>query len=590
MRRLTVTLVAALALALGAAAPAGAADPQYRDGPEGRSLLGGQWLHRDSETAPWAPVTIPHAWNARDDSPASMQGSVRFYRKDFRVPSRSPALKWLVRFESVNLRAEVWLNGRLIGRHAGPFLPFELGLDGVRRGGVNRLVVRVDSRRRDTDFPPGSMTTDGVPRGGWWNAGGLLREVYLRPVRRVDLEEVTATTTASTVNVRARVRNHTRVARSVGVTGRFGDQRFRLGTVALPARGAAVVSRRLVVRRPRLWSPSSPYLYPVSVRAGTARWSLRTGLRTVKVSNGRLYLNGRATRLRGVGYHEDTRERGMAITNRDRAWLMDEAQALGATMMRTHYPPGQYLQELADREGMLLWSEVPVYQMPGNVLDNPSVRASAVDLVQRNIDVNGSHPSILTWSIGNELGAQVSPGQGAYIAAAARAAHRRDRTRPVSLATNGYASALCQKRYQPLDLLGFNEYYGWYPGPDGLMFDRDALSEFLDRARACYPRQAIMVSEFGAEANRDGPAEEKGTFTFQRDFVNFHLGVMDSKPWLSGALYWALNEFRVRPNWEGGNPRPSPPVHQKGLLTYDQARKPAWEDVRRAFGAAGLYP
>ena len=91
-----------------------------------------------------------------------------------------------------------------------------------------------------------------------------------------------------------------------------------------------------------------------------------------------------------------------------------------------------------------------------------------------------------------------------------------------------------------------------------------------------------MVTEFGAEANRDGPVEEKGTWSFQQDFVNFHLGVFATKPWLSGALYWALNEFRVRPGWAGGNPRPSPPVHQKGLVTYDDhVRKPAWEDVHR---------
>ena len=92
-----------------------------------------------------------------------------------------------------------------------------------------------------------------------------------------------------------------------------------------------------------------------------------------------------------------------------------------------------------------------------------------------------------------------------------------------------------------------------------------------------------MVSEFGAEANRDGPIEEKGTWAFQQDFVNYHLGVFATKPWLSGALYWAINEFRVRPGWEGGNPRPQPPVHQKGLPTYDWAHKPAWADAQRWF-------
>ena len=92
-----------------------------------------------------------------------------------------------------------------------------------------------------------------------------------------------------------------------------------------------------------------------------------------------------------------------------------------------------------------------------------------------------------------------------------------------------------------------------------------------------------MVTEFGAEANRDGPIEEKGTWGFQQEWVNYHLGVFATKPWLSGAIYWSLNEFWVRPGWEGGNPRPTSPLHQKGLITYDGVRKPAWADVQRWF-------
>ena len=148
----------------------------------------------------------------------------------------------------------------------------------------------------------------------------------------------------------------------------------------------------------------------------------------------------------------------------------------------------------------------------------------------------------------------------------------------------GYTTAGCHAAYAPLDVLGFNDYFGWYPGPGGSIFDSELLSPYLDAVRACYPDKAIAVTEFGAEANRDGPVEEKGTWEAQRAFVRYHLGVYATKPWLSGAAYWALNEFRVHPVWEGGNPRPQPPVHQKGLLRYGTwERKPAWSDVRRSF-------
>ena len=107
--------------------------------------------------------------------------------------------------------------------------------------------------------------------------------------------------------------------------------------------------------------------------------------------------------------------------------------------------------------------------------------------------------------------------------------------------------------------------------------------------RQCYPNKAIVITEFGAEANRDGPVDEKGTYAFQQDFVNYHLGVYATKPWLSGAIYFALQEFRVRPDWDGGNPRPQPPIHQKGLVSFDGVRKPAFFDVQRIFRATKQF-
>jgi beta-glucuronidase len=193
---------------------------------------------------------------------------------------------------------------------------------------------------------------------------------------------------------------------------------------------------------------------------------------------------------------------------------------------------------------------------------------------------------VIVWSIGNELSSRPGPVQSYYIKRAADTAHALDPTRPVGIAVAGFQSAGCATNaYKPLDVIGINEYYGWYPGPNGQTADRTLLPSYLDSVRGCYPNKAVVVSEFGAEANRDGPVEEKGTFAFQQDFVRFHLGVIATKPWLSGAIYWALQEFRVRPGWEGGNPRPQAPIHQKGLLTFSGQPKPAWFDVQRLFKA-----
>jgi beta-glucuronidase len=603
-----------LTLALVGVAPAaaqGADTPSsrtlYEDGPEGRFLVDGEWLFRldsrdeglrrrfmrQSSRAGWTPIRVPHAWNVGDDSPASMQGSIGWYRKEFEVPSRSAALDWALRFESVNYRADVWLNGRKVGSNRGAYLPFTVLLERIRRRGVNRLVVRVDSRRKPTDFPPGRINPNtGLPTGGWWNYGGLLREVYLQRVDTVQFEHALVIprlgcrACRATVRMSTELRNVTPRSRRATVTGRFGARRVRLGSSTIRPGRTAAFAGSLRIARPQLWSPRSPYLYPaaIEVRARgrtVGRWRLKTGVRSIRVAGGRLTLNGRALQIRGVGVHEDNRTQGFAVDNRWRRWLVDQTKALGASMLRTHYPMHPYIHELADREGLLIWSEIPVYSTKPEYLDD--IRNRAVAELRKNIRTNGSHPSVMIWSIANELSSDPGPSQYDYIRAAKGAADELDPTRPVGLAVAGYPSAGCQSRYGPLDVIGFNDYFGWYPGPGGSLFDRNRLALYLDSVRRCYRGKAIMVTEFGAEANRDGSVEDKGTWAFQQDFVNFHLRVFASRPWLSGALYWALNEFRVRPEWDGGNPFATPPIHQKGLLTYDGQRKPAWADVQRWF-------
>ena len=116
------------------------ARPLYRDGPSGRFLVDGAWLfradpafngdgqgwQRNASTAGWTQTTVPNAWNATDESTASFAGAVGWYRKDFRLPSKQRQLMWTARFESVNYRVSIWLNGRFLGKHEGAYLPFEL--------------------------------------------------------------------------------------------------------------------------------------------------------------------------------------------------------------------------------------------------------------------------------------------------------------------------------------------------------------------------------------------------------------------------------------------------------------------------------
>ncbi len=624
IRRQLALLIILLA-GLAAAAPAAHAQAMdgitrgatYSDGPDNRYLIGGDWLFRlDKElvgvaqgfqtqqtTDGWTRTTVPNAWNAGDNSVESMTGTVGWYRKDFRLPDSRSRMAWLLRFESVNYRTQVWLNGKRVGRHTGAYLPFELRIPNraLNRKGMNRLVVRVDNRRLAADFPPSGLTGSGDPAGGWWNYGGLLREVYLKRVDRVNISSVLVrpmlkcSSCDATVLARINLRNYGRRASRVSVSGTYAGRGLRFGgSRNIGAGKFGTFEARIKIRNPRLWSPARPHRYKVrfTVRAGGSKvqgYRLRSGIRLIKVVNGRLTLNGRAVRMRGVGLHEDDPTTGFAISSARRKQIVAQARELGATVLRSHYPFHPEIHELADRLGLMVWSEIPVYAVKNSALKRLSVRKLAAKEVEANILANRNHPSVFVWSIGNELSSRAGPVIGFYIKRATRRAKALDPTRPVGLAINGYPSAGCRPEYAPLDLLGLNSYFGWYPGPNGQLAGRELLSGYLDQARKCYRRKALIVSEFGAEANRSGPIEEKGTFEFQQDFVRFHTALYASKSWLSGALYWALQEFRVRPNWDGGNPRPEPPIHQKGVLRFDGTKKPAWFDLQRAFGATKQY-
>jgi beta-glucuronidase len=124
----------------------------------------------------------------------------------------------------------------------------------------------------------------------------------------------------------------------------------------------------------------------------------------------------------------------------------------------------------------------------------------------------------------------------------------------------------CQSAYAPLDVIGFNDYIGWFQEGGGTTDDRQALGPFLDFLHNCYPSKALMVSEVGFEANRHGPVDERGTYEFQADLTRYHLGVFASKPYLSGAIWFALQNFAAHPGWTGGNPIGDPPFVEKGEI------------------------
>jgi beta-glucuronidase len=200
----------------------------------------------------------------------------------------------------------------------------------------------------------------------------------------------------------------------------------------------------------------------------------------------------------------------------------------------------------------------------------------ALDALVRRVR---NHASVMTWSVSNET-LRGGAAEARYLRAAAALVRRLDATRLVAADAPLRPLDALPPGLRDLDAIGINDYVGWYGGtlPGDLLAD-------LRHVRARFPEQALFVSEFGAEANRRGPATRKGTYAFQTRFLRRSLGAFARSGVLSGSLIWALRDFAVRPGWDGGNPRPHPPLNEKGLFRLDGTPKPAVAFVRAAFAA-----
>jgi beta-glucuronidase len=438
--------------------------------------------------------------------------------------------------------------------------------------GVNRLIVRVDDRRGPGDLPPG-------PGGGWWNYGGINQEVYLRSVQAVDMSPVVirpilpCPTCAATVQEQVSVRNVTDAPQTVVLQGSYGAAALNFGGHTIPAGATWVAEDSVTIPSPHLWAPGDPFLYRASLTVSDAHgrklegYVDYSGIRSISVTpSGQLLLNGRALDLRGFDLHELNITTGAALSPAQLSALVGWARELGGGIIRAHYPLNPEIEELADRDGILLWSEIPVYQVNSRYLTRTAWLNSAHAMLRQNILTNQNHPSVLLWSIGNELTTPPDDAEARYIAGATQLAHQLDPTRPVGMAISDWPGVACQSAYAPLDVIGFNDYFGWFDAGGGSTDDPDELSPFLDSLHACYPSKSLMITEFGFEGSRNGPAEQKGTYQYQTAGAAFHLGVFASKPYISGAMWFALQSFAARPGWGGGDPFPNPPFVQKGEI------------------------
>jgi hypothetical protein len=607
------TVLACIALAATSAAAAEAPPSQSLifEGPGGRSPLT-QWVLRKDPTnrglkLGWArggfsgsTVRVPNVVNPTPYSgragARNYQGSVAWYRASFQAALSG---RYVLSFQSANYRADVFVDGRLVGSHRGSYLPFELAT--TLAAGTHTVVVRVDWR-----FPH-RQSEEGFHRT-WFNWGGLDGEVDVRAAGASELSDPTMVTTLSplapdakqaSVSVSVSVRNNG-PSRTITPTGSLtrGTVTIPIGfpALSLAAGQAGTATGTATISEPALWSPASPSLYQLELAVGSeSSYSARVGLRQITWHGQDVFLNGQRLRLHGATIQEDVLGHGDALTPADQDALVVDLKAIGANAVRAQHPLDPALLERLDAAGMLIWQGIGPVEGAGNWYSStPKLLAEAEGQARTGAIAGALHPSIFGWNLVDEVsGNGRNAWEVAYVRNMARWLHAHDPTRLVAVDVWGrHPPANPGTLYSEVDAVAETDYSGWYESPH----DTTAQLEARMRARLAAMERAfagkvLVISEFGAESNTLNPPGSPGSYAFQSRVLAAHIKVYSADPHLTAMLVWVLRDYPLTPSFSGGSIRHVLPhvrlmegLNQKGLFTYAGAAKPAVSVVAQLFG------
>jgi len=532
----------------------------------------------------WTAVTVPHTFNAADGEQPDYYRGPAWYRRPFYVRELSKTRRLVVQFDAVATRADVYVNGKFIGRHDGGYSRFRFDITDAIVPGRNVLAVRADNSRNLSITPLG---------GDFTVFGGIYRPVSFIEVDQLhfDLSHfggpgVYARTNAiendrAQVLVDARIANSGKDKAVIPLSITIRDSRERVVAVGscrvnVPGSSVETATVQLTVAHPELWDGfRDPALYKVVARLGDDgdEVTVPLGIRQFRFDPQQgLILNGRHYAVHGVDLMNSERpEKGTAVTNAEVDQDFSIVREMGTTGVRlVHFQHPQEAYDEADRLGLVAWAELGVN---GVIEDTPEFRANASQQLKELIFQNYNHPSILMWGLGNEI-YSTDPQVAQFLSDLNRAAKELDPTRATV-----YAHC-CQADNDPkamvTDLIGFNKYFGWYPEQKG------TIGDWAARVHQAEPTRLIAVSEYGAGGSilqqedppkrpvADGPWHPE---QYQALFHERSWRDLKDKSYLWGTFVWAAFDLPSAGRDEGDRPG----INDKGLVTYDRAtRKDAY--------------
>lgn len=485
--------------------------------------------------------------------------STVWYKKEFNY-NRKNNKRLFIQFGAVNYKADVFINGQKAGSHEGGFTPFAFEITNLISDGNNSVIVRTNNAR----------IKNGVPGLGydWFNYGGITREVnlveepssfisdYFIQLKKGSSDEIKGWVKLDGINVQQEV------------TVQIPELKIVYKTMV----GNDGMAPILFTAKPKLWSPESPKVYNVKISCETDSIMEKIGFRSIEIKNDSILLNNTPVFLKGVNIHEEIpEEKRRSWSEKDALQLLSRAKELGCNFVRlAHYPHSEYMARTADSMGLMIWSEIPVYQ--GIDFPDSSVQQKMNTMLKEMVDRDKNRCSIILWSLSNET----SPGSARTksIGILADLCRTLDSTRLITSAINSVhykdsTASIEDSLVDKLDVIAVNEYLGWYvPWP----CDPD---NFTWKSKFNKP---LIISEFGGEAlygNKKEPKDAASSWSedYQEGIYKDQLRMFQHIPFLVGTCPWILEDFRspVRMNsvfQKGWN--------RKGLLSDQGKKKKAW--------------
>lgn len=511
------------------------------------------WDHDFDE---WESIQVPSVWNTADRAYLYYEGTALYTRKFNFEPVEGERV--FLRFGAVYHESTIFLNGSLAGFHRGGDTPFFLEVTHLIAE-ENRLLVSVDNKRAFDRIP--AYCTD------WYNYGGIHRSV--------DLLRLPASFIRNLFIHLEPNSGFGKIRAAVELSDSSGGGEVRLGIPeagieqTIPCRNGA--GEIVFEWSPELWSPGNPKLYDIHARWNHDMIRDRVGFREVRTRGRKILLNGEPIKLKGISCHEDSVENGRSLTEAEVRENFALIKELGGNFMRlAHYPHHERSARIADEAGILLWEEIPVYWHIQ--FGNPEVLADARQQLTELVRRDRNRASVIIWSVGNE-----NPDTNdrlAFMGNLADLAGKEDPARLVGAACLEKNHRIDDRLSEKLDVIGINEYYGWY-NPD---FTR--LESFFSRSN---PDKPVIVTETGAGAlaGCHGTSEEMFTEEYQERVYREQVRCIGAADYIAGLSPWILYDFRtpVRLNrYQRG-------YNLKGLLSADKTTKKKAFRVLREFYA-----